>query len=268
MVNKLPILFYQVDAFTDEPFRGNPAVVCLLAEALEDKIMGQIAAEMNLSETAFLQEQTDGYSLRWFTPRIEVDLCGHATLASAHVLWEQGELRSGEQVHFHTRSGILTAEHRDGLIHLNFPALAYEPVSAPDALIEALGIVPKEVSKFGEKYLIEVETENEVRQMQPDFAALKKLPERGVTVTSLCQSGEYDIVSRYFAPWVGVDEDPVTGSAHCCLGPYWGEKLGKTKITAYQASERGGVVHIELKENRVQLGGNAVTVAQGEFISY
>ncbi|MGD8455065.1 MAG: PhzF family phenazine biosynthesis protein [Anaerolineales bacterium] len=260
--------FYQVDAFTSEPFKGNPAVVCLLAEALEETKMQQIAAEMNLSETAFLQKQTDGYSLRWFTPRIEVDLCGHATLASEHVLWESSELRPGEQVHFHTRSGILTAEYRDGLIYLDFPALACEPATAPGELIDALGIAPKEVWKFGAKYLIEVETENDVCQMGPDFAALRKLPGRGVVVTSLCQSEAYDITSRYFAPWVGVDEDPVTGSAHCCLGPYWGNKLGKTTITAYQASSRGGVVHIQLKENRVCLGGNAVTVAQGEFVSY
>jgi PhzF family phenazine biosynthesis protein len=264
----LGIQFYQVDAFTEEPFTGNPAVVCLLTEALEETTMQRIAAEMNLSETAFLQKQIDGYSLRWFTPRIEVDLCGHATLASAHVLREKDELRPGEQVLFHTRSGILTAENEKGQIKLDFPALAYEPTIAPGKLIDALGIVPKSVWKFGARYLIEVETENDVRQMEPDFAALRKLPERGVVVTSLCQSEEYDIISRYFAPWVGVDEDPVTGSVHCCLGPYWGKRLGKKTLTAYQASARGGKIQIELKGKRVYLGGNAVTIAQGEFISW
>jgi PhzF family phenazine biosynthesis protein len=258
--------FYQVDAFTQEPFAGNPAVVCLLEEALDSRAMQNIAKEMNLSETAFLKKQADGYSLRWFTPGAEVDLCGHATLASAHVLWEQGILRLDEQTVFHTRSGVLTAENDEGLIRMDFPALEYEPAAATGELVEALGIEPIETVGFGRKLLFLVENEDEVYQLQPDFSALKKMPGRGVVITSASRSEEYDFISRYFAPWVGVDEDPVTGSNHCCLGPYWGEKLEKQTLTAFQASERGGVIEIELLGERVSLGGHAVTVLRGEFL--
>jgi PhzF family phenazine biosynthesis protein len=258
--------FYQVDAFTQEPFSGNPAVVCLPDEPLGAIAMQNIAREMNLSETAFLQKQEDGYSLRWFTPGAEVDLCGHATLASAHILWEQGALGQDEQAVFHTRSGILTAENEAGLIKMNFPALGHEPATAPKELLAALGIVPIDTRKFGKKFLFEVASEAEIHQLQPDFSALKKMPGRGVVITSLSESTELDFVSRYFAPWVGVDEDPVTGSNHCCLGPYWGERLGKKTLTAYQASARGGKIEIELLGGRVSLGGYAVTVLQGEFV--
>jgi PhzF family phenazine biosynthesis protein len=260
------IQFYQVDAFTQEPFSGNPAVVCLLEEMLDSNTMQNIAQEMNLSETAFLQKREDGYSLRWFTPGAEVDLCGHATLASAHILWEIGELEADEKAIFHTRSGILTAENEDGLIKLDFPVLAYEPGTAPQELIDSLGIDPIETVGFGRKLLFLVESEAEVHQLRPDFSALKKMPGRGVVITCASQSEEYDFFSRYFAPWVGVDEDPVTGSNHCCLGPYWGEKLGKQTLTAFQASERGGVIKIELLGDRVSLGGHAVTVLRGEFL--
>lgn len=260
------IKIFQVDAFTGEPFAGNPAAVCLLEEAVEANVMQNIAKEMNLSETAFLQKQADGYSLRWFTPGAEVDLCGHATLASAHLLWEIRALEPEEQAVFHTRSGILTAAYDRGVIKLNFPALENEPATAPKELIEALGVEPIDTRKFGEKYLFEVTNEDEIANLDPDFSALKKMPGRGVVVTSRGQTSEYDFVSRYFAPWVGVDEDPVTGSNHCCLGPYWGERLGKQKLTAYQASARGGKIMIELLGDRVALGGYAVTIFQGELL--
>jgi PhzF family phenazine biosynthesis protein len=259
------IKIFQVDAFTQEPFLGNPAAVCLLDEALDENLMQNIAREMNLSETAFLFRQSDGFSLRWFTPQVEVDLCGHATLASAHVLWEAGELEPNEQARFHTLSGLLSADKDEGLIKLNFPALVYEPATAPGELEEALGIEPIDIQKFGRDFLFEVASEMEVRQMKPDFHTMKTLPAGGVVVTSISQSEEFDFVSRFFAPWVGIDEDPVTGSVHCCLGPYWGKRLGKKSFAAYQASERGGKLSVELEGDRVILGGHAVTVLQGEI---
>lgn len=260
------IKLYQIDAFTQEPFAGNPAAICLLSAPRDEAWMKLVAREMNLSETAFLLEQEDGYSLRWFTPLVEVDLCGHATLAAAHILWESGILSPNAQARFHTRSGLLTADHSDGLIKLDFPAIAEEPADAPAELIDALGVKPCYVGKFGAKYLIEVETEEQVRRMQPDFSALRSMPGRGVAVTSISLSGEYDFVSRHFAPWVGVDEDPVTGSAQCCLGPFWSKRLGKEKLLGFQASNRGGLVHVEIQGDRVTLGGYAVTVMCGELL--
>lgn len=254
---------FQVDAFTDKPFSGNPAAVCLLDETRDDAWMRHLAAEMNLSETAFLLPQADGFSLRWFTPTTEVDLCGHATLAIAHVLWETGLLAVAETARFYTRSGLLTAVYQPPFIQLNFPALPQTPATAPPDLIAALGVEPLYVGKTGEKYLIEVADETMVRQLQPDFAALRQMPGRGVAVTSAASSPEYDCVSRYFAPWVGIDEDPVTGSIHCCLGPFWGARLGKTALNAYQASPRGGALHIRLDGERVYLGGTAVTIFRG-----
>jgi PhzF family phenazine biosynthesis protein len=262
----LVITIFQVDAFTQKPFAGNPAAVCLLPAPRDEAWMQHVAREMNLSETAFLCKQEDGFSLRWFTPATEVDLCGHATLASAHVLWESGLLKPGEQARFHTRSGLLTAEHKEGLVELNFPVLLEEPAIASAELVAALGIEAKYVGRFGARYLLEVETEAVVRGLKPDFHLLRALPGRGVVVTSVSVSGEYDFISRYFAPWVGVDEDPVTGSVHCCLGPFWGRRLEKKRLTAYQASARGGVIHIQLKGERVYLGGCAVTVLRGELL--
>lgn len=256
---------YQVDAFADEAFTGNPAAVCLLSVPRDEIWMQQVAREMNLSETAFLWKQEDGFTLRWFTPAAEVDLCGHATLASAHILWEAGLLKPDEPARFHTRSGLLTAARKGDWIELNFPVLFEEPATAPAELVAALGVTPKYIGKFGARYLIEVDTEEAVRNLTPDFHALKRLPERGVVVTSAATSSEYDIVSRYFAPWVGVDEDPVTGSVHCCLGPFWSKRLGKNELKAYQASARGGVIYIRLKDGRVHLGGRAITVLGGEL---
>jgi PhzF family phenazine biosynthesis protein len=262
----MEIQIFQVDAFTEKPFGGNPAAVCILPEPCSPTWMQNVAKEMNLSETAFLHKQKEGFDLRWFTPAVEVDLCGHATLASAHILWETGLLNPQEQARFHTRSGLLTAEMREGQIELNFPANPDEPASAPPRLLEALGLIPKYIGQSKFDYLIEVDSEESVRNIHPDFTLLKTVPVRGISVTSLATSPGYDFVSRFFAPRVGVDEDPVTGSAHCTLGPFWSKKLGKNEFVAYQASERGGVLHVRVASDRVYLGGRAVTILRGELI--
>ncbi len=262
----MEIPIYQVDAFTDRPFAGNPAAVCILDQPADDAWMQHVAAEMNLSETAFLQREDDGFRLRWFTPTVEVDLCGHATLASAHVLWTTGYLWTSEEIRFHTRSGLLTARLVDGWIELNFPAVSAEAVEPEAGLIEALGVQPVYVGRNKFDYLVEVASEEEVRQAQPNHAALRAIPVRGVMLTSRSQNSKYDFVSRFFAPASGVAEDPVTGSAHCCLAPFWGERLGKEEMTAYQASPRGGVVRVRNEGDRVVLSGQAVMVLRGTLI--
>jgi PhzF family phenazine biosynthesis protein len=256
----------QVDAFTDTPFSGNPAAVCVLPEALEDHWMQHVAREMNLAETAFLVKQDNGYSLRWFTPAVEVDLCGHATLASAHVLWEAGHLPTGQQARFHTKSGLLTADQRGAWIEMDFPATPAQEVAAPPELARALGAQPLYVGQSIFDYLVEVESEEIVRGLKPDINLLEQFEARGVIVTSRASRPGTDFVSRFFAPRAGVNEDPVTGSAHCCLTPFWSERLGKTEMVAYQASARGGVVRVRLEGERVKLGGQAVTVLRGELV--
>jgi PhzF family phenazine biosynthesis protein len=256
----------QVDAFTDTPFRGNPAAVCVLPAPRDERWMQEVAREMNLSETAFLHGAPDGWSLRWFTPTVEVSLCGHATLASAHVLWEDGRLPRDLQARFHTKSGLLTADRRGDWIELDFPARHAEPASPPAGLAEALGAKPLYVGKNQLDYLVEVDSEATVRRLAPDFAALAKLPVRGVIVTSLAAPGDYDFVSRFFAPGSGIPEDPVTGSSHCALGPFWSARLGKSELLAYQASARGGVIRVRLAGDHVKLGGQAVTVLRGELV--
>ena len=257
----------QVDAFTDRAFGGNPAAVCILAVSREAHWMQSVAMEMNLSETAFLVRREDGsYDLRWFTPAVEVDLCGHATLASAHVLWEEERLGRDETARFHTKSGLLLAARRGERIELDFPAKREESLAPPDGLLDALGIaVARYVGKNKFDYLVEVESEAVVRGLKPDDRALTKLPVRGVMVTSRAEAGPYDFVSRFFAPGSGIAEDPVTGSAHCCLAPYWQERLGKAEMVGYQASARGGVVSVRVVGERVMLGGQAVTVMRGEL---
>ncbi len=257
----------QVDAFTDKPFAGNPAAVCLLPWERPEQWMQDVAREMNLSETAFLVKQADGYRLRWFTPAVEVDLCGHATLASAHVLWEWGELRPEQQARFHTRSGLLTAVRRGVWIELDFPATPERPVEAPIDLLAALGVAPVYVGRSQFDYLVELESERAVRGLRPSFSQLATLGARGVIVTSRTAGEPYDFISRFFAPGSGIDEDPVTGSAHCCLGPFWAARLGKAELLAYQASARGGVIGVRVQGERVQLGGQAVTVLQGELVA-
>ena len=257
---------YQVDAFTDKPFAGNPAGVCILPQPAEEAWMQAIAREMNLSETAFLVRQENGFDLRWFTPAAEVRLCGHATLASAHILWQTGALHSGEQARFHTLSGLLTASQRGEWIEMDFPLRQNKPVEPPAGLTEALGVTPIYMGRDVDDYLVEVESEAVVRDLKPDFTRLGNLPVRGVIVTARSADPQFDFVSRFFAPAVGINEDPVTGSAHCCLTPFWAERLGKTEMVAYQASARGGVVRVKLVGERVLLSGQAVTVMRGELI--
>jgi PhzF family phenazine biosynthesis protein len=273
-----------VDAFTDARFSGNPAAVCILPRGKADEDwMQKVAREMNLAETAFLRSRDGGrrttpgvksFDLRWFTPVVEVDLCGHATLASAHVLWEEGHVARKERLHFHTRSGILKAERRveggEVWIELDFPSLPERPFEgSEDAVAQALATKPRHVGACGSDYLVEVESESVLRRLTPDMALVKGLPVRGVAVTSLpsapTKAKGYDFVSRFFAPSVGVDEDPVTGSAHCFLGPFWGRRLGKGEVAGYQASARGGTVRVRMRGDRVVLRGRAVTVMRGEM---
>ena len=255
----------QVDAFTDTPFRGNPAAVCVLPAPRDAPWMQNVAREMNLSETAFLHGERDAWSLRWFTPTVEVALCGHATLASAHVLWEDAHLPRDRQARFHTKSGLLTADRRGDWIELDFPAKSVEPAPVPAGLVEALGAAPTYVGRNQFDYLVELDSEKSVRDLTPDHATLAKLPVRGVIVTSHA-SGDYDFVSRFFAPASGIAEDPVTGSSHCALGPFWSARLGKPELLAYQASPRGGVVRVRVVGDRVKLGGQAVTVLRGDLV--
>ncbi|CAA7602019.1 Phenazine biosynthesis PhzF protein [Acididesulfobacillus acetoxydans] len=257
---------YQVDSFTDRPFSGNPAAVCRLVKPVDERWMQNVAKEMNLSESAFLRQEEDGYSLRWFTPTREVDLCGHATLASAHILWERNYLPAEEEARFHTRSGLLTARKAaNGYIELNFPLERDRPADPPKGLLEALGVQAEYVGKNRFDYIVEVSSEEIVRSLNPDFRVLSRLPCEGVIVTGISASEEQDFVSRYFAPGLGINEDPVTGSAHCCLAPYWQKRLNKDQFVARQLSERGGRLTVRLSDQRVHIGGQAVTVFKGEL---
>jgi predicted PhzF superfamily epimerase YddE/YHI9 len=258
----VPLLL--VDAFTDRPFAGNPAAVCLLAAWPDDRWLQSLAAEMKQSETAYLVPNADGFDLRWFTPAVEVDLCGHATLASAHALWEEG-VTSNSPIRFATRSGLLSATRRDGQIELDFPLNAVEPVDPPPGLLPTLGVASQYVGRSRFDYLVEVESEAVLRKMTPDFRQLASVPVRGTIVTSLSSDPRFDFVSRFFAPAAGIDEDPVTGSAHCCLADYWRKRLGKNDFVAYQASPRGGTIRVRVANDRVMLGGQAVTVTKGEL---
>ena len=262
----------QVDAFTDRPFAGNPAAVCVLETPATDEWMQRVALEMNLSETAFLtREESPGadWRLRWFTPAAEVELCGHATLASAHILWQDGHLEPGAVAHFATLSDVLTARRReDGYIEMDFPATPASPWAPPDDLVPALGVAvePSWVGKNRYDYLLELPSAALVRSLAPDLGRLERIEGRGFIVTARGEEdGEVDFVSRFFAPRVGVPEDPVTGSAHCALAPYWAERLGRHELTGYQASARGGTVRMSLAGDRVRLAGQAVTVMRAEL---
>lgn len=258
---------WQVDAFTDRPFAGNPAAVCWLERETDPKWMQAVAAEMNLSETAFVRKHDNGLELRWFTPTMEVDLCGHATLATAHALLSANLVEGEQPIRFQTRSGILTCTRSGKFIELDFPATPSQPADMPPLLIEGLEATPVHfaISKFYS--LAVVESADVVRSLQPDFLKLGRLPTLGVIVTALSDEPQFDFVSRFFAPAMGVNEDPVCGSAHCCLTPYWGERLGKRELMAYQASARGGVLKLRWNNDRVILAGQAVTVWQGELLS-
>jgi PhzF family phenazine biosynthesis protein len=258
----------QVDAFAERAFGGNPAAVCVMSGPRADDWMQAVAMEMNLSETAFLFPENGAYRLRWFTPLTEVDLCGHATLASAHVLWQEGHLGEDRIAEFNTRSGRLKARRAGDWITLDFPAKACEPTSAPAGLLEALRIDSgHRVFRNVFDYLVELESAEQVRALEPDFTMLKSVRMRGVIVTAPADQDQADFVSRFFAPAAGVDEDPVTGSAHCALAPFWAERLGKTSLVGYQASRRGGLVRVELHGDRVWLSGRAITVLRGELLA-
>ncbi len=262
----MPIPFIQVDNFTSEPFKGNPAAVFYLEKPQETSWMQHVAAEMNLSETAFVSHiDLNRYHLRWFTPTREVKLCGHATLASAHMLWESQRHAYTEPLIFETLSGALHVHHADDAIHMEFPPDPPAPISrTPSALLKALGhphVLYAGQSK--EDYILELDSEEAVKAVSPDFLLLKEVESRGIIITSRSSSKHIDFVSRFFAPRFGIDEDPVTGSAYCALGCYWANKLNKTSLTAYQASLRGGYLKVEHKQNTIRISGQAVTVIKG-----
>ncbi len=266
----MPTLLFLTDAFTEVPFTGNPAGVCLLKEKMAPEKMQQVAAELNVSETAFVVQEEGHYLLRWFTPQAEVTLCGHATLASSHILWESGWQNPFQRIEFHSESGVLLTEKKGSWIEMDFPARLVQPAERNGFLEEALHVRPIYTGKYitprGDLYLLEVETENEVRALAPDFSTLAESGVRAVIVTSVSKERGYDFISRYFAPAVGINEDPVTGSSHCCLAPYWEKKLGKKVLIGYQASKRGGVVGCETQGERVLLRGKAVTILKAELI--
>jgi PhzF family phenazine biosynthesis protein len=261
----MSVPLYWVDAFTDRPFAGNPAAVCILDAPIAEPRMQAIAAEMNLSETAFLHPEAEGYRLRWFTPTREVDLCGHATLASAHVLWHAGYLAPSKPAIFHTRSGKLTCRQELGTIRMDFPSCPPQQRTPPAELVAGLKVELTYSGATGSDLIAEVASEQALRDLVPDLARLALLPVRGIIVTARSEMPGVDFVSRFFAPAAGIPEDPVTGSAHCCLGPYWAERLGKTYLTGYQASRRGGTVQVKVLADRVELGGQAVVVASGKL---
>jgi PhzF family phenazine biosynthesis protein len=257
----------QVDAFTDRAFAGNPAAVCVLDAARDEAWMQNVAREMNLAETAFLVPRGGEWNLRWFTPAIEVDLCGHATLASAHVLWEEGHLDKGSTAVFHTASGRLTADREEGGIRLDFPSEPPRETPVPTELPAALGELVVYLGRSRTNYLVELESEDAVRNLRPDLAVIERLDAQGLIVTAAASTEPFDFVSRYFAPAAGIDEDPVTGSAHCCLGPYWQQRLGRSTFQAYQASARGGKLEVRVVGDRVHLIGRAITVLRGELLA-
>jgi PhzF family phenazine biosynthesis protein len=259
--------FHVVDAFTDRAFSGNPAAVMLLDKPVDPAWMQAVAREMNLSETAFCVTVGERFDLRWFTPVQEVELCGHATLATAHVLWQQGRLAPEERAQFSTLSGPLSAACDGQRIVLDFPATPPSAAPPPAGLLEALGVQAQYVGRSRFDYVVVVEDAALVRSLVPAFDRLRQVEARGVMVTAPSDVSEFDFVSRFFAPREGINEDPVTGSAHCCLGPYWQERLGKADLQAYQASSRGGRLGVSVRGDRVLLAGQAVTVSRGEILA-
>jgi len=260
------VKLYQVDAFTDVPFRGNPAAVCLLDEEKDEQWMQNLAAEMNLSETAFvLGRGNQDYALRWFTPKEEVQLCGHATLAAAHVLFSTKTVPQGETIAFSCASGQLQAQQTDDGIELRLPADPPKQSQPSSDLLEALGLNPSYFGNNSTDFLMEVDSEATVRSLNPDMQSLAALTNRGVIVTALSSNKTYDFVSRFFAPGIGIAEDPVTGSAHCALAPYWQQKLGRSRLLALQASERSGTLGLEVAGDLVKMSGKAVLIFSAEL---
>lgn len=257
----------QVDAFTGKAFAGNPAAVCLLDDARDATWMQNVAAEMNLSETAFVKPAADGFDLRWFAPAVEVDLCGHATLASAHALWEEGDVTDDASITFHTRSGDLRCHRRMDRIEMDFPARPVHAADPPRGLLDAVGVSPESVWHSEIGWVLALRTEEEVRRARPDFAQMRTIAECWTCITAPASSGGFDFVSRFFAPQAGIDEDPVTGAAHCALADLWSKRTGRTEFRAFQASARGGVVFVRADGERVHLGGQAITVMRGTLLA-
>jgi predicted PhzF superfamily epimerase YddE/YHI9 len=258
---------FHVDAFAEGAFGGNPAAVCLLTAPRPARWMQAVAAEMNLAETAFVVPRRGGFGLRWFTPAVEVDLCGHATLASAAVLWQERVAPSTGELRFHTRSGVLACRRQGDRIELDFPVRVARQCAAPPGLAKALGAAPRWVGRNQDDYLVELASDRAVRSLRPDLAAVARYPVRGVIVTARSREKRFDFVSRFFGPRAGVPEDPVTGSAHCALGPFWAERLGRTVLRGWQASPRGGAVEVEVAGERALLRGRAVIVMRGELLA-
>jgi len=258
--------FFQIDAFTDRAFKGNPASICLMDRDVDDDWMQAVAAEMGLSETAFVWKVDDGFHLRWFTPKVEVDLCGHATLAASHAIWKSGWQSADSSITFHTKSGTLLATRSVDEIFLDFPAKPATEIEPPDGLAAAIGMMPVYCGKNDFDILMQVETQADVENAKVDFSRLAEIPVRGVILTAKSESDQFDFVSRFFAPAVGINEDPVTGSAHVCLAPFWSSRLGRDDLVGYQASQRGGIVKTRLDGDRVHLGGNAIVVVEGELM--
>jgi PhzF family phenazine biosynthesis protein len=258
----MTLQFYQVDAFTDKLFGGNPAGICPLEKWLPDDVMQKISLENNLSETAFFVKEEDNYRIRWFTPKVEVNLCGHATLAAAHVIYNYLGC-DGDKLTFQSRSGILNVSRESELLILGFPANKPQRAALPDDFVQALNITPIQCHRGKEDYLLLYKSQQEIEALFPDFRRLEKTDARAVIVTA--PGDKCDFVSRFFAPRVGIDEDPVTGSAHTVLIPFWAEKLNKTEMNALQLSRRGGTIFCRFKGDRVDIGGKAVTYLKGEI---
>ncbi|MED5578516.1 MAG: PhzF family phenazine biosynthesis protein [Nitrospinota bacterium] len=258
---------FHVDAFTQFPFSGNPAAVCILPSPADETWMGRVAAEINLSETAFVGKRDDGfYFLRWFAPKGEVDLCGHATLASAYVLWDEGFHPIDQDIQFLTNSGNIICKRSDNWIQMNFPIIEYKEEDLPVGMIDSLGIKPKFCAKTSlNDYLLEADSEFVLEKLSPNFRKLQEFPCRGVIVTAPANGNDFDFVSRFFAPSIGIEEDHVTGSSHCSLGTFWSEKLSKKKLIAKQISERGGIIKISLGKDKITLSGQAVTLMRCEL---
>jgi PhzF family phenazine biosynthesis protein len=263
---RMSVPLYLVDAFTDRPFAGNPAAVCVPDTARDAAWMQAAAGEMNQAETAFARPRPDGdWDLRWFTPTVEVELCGHATLASAFVLWETGRVPAAKAIRFHTQSGVLTCTRRGDRVEMDFPAEPAAPVQSPAEEAFALGATPTFVGRNRMDMLVVLGSAEEVRKLAPDLGQVAEIKARGVIVTGPSDQPGFDFVSRFFAPQSGVAEDPVTGSAHCCLGPYWRGVLGKDELVGRQVSKRGGTVAVRVAGDRVILGGSAVLVVEGKL---
>jgi PhzF family phenazine biosynthesis protein len=259
----MKIKMFQIDAFTDKVFKGNPAAVCILKDWLEDTIMQNIAQENNLSETAFITKSKKKYEIRWFTPKIEVDLCGHATLASGHVIFSYFDLKQKEITFINPHSGILKVKKMKNSLILDFPITQFKKTSIPPDLIKALDKKPKEMYKGKTDYMLIFDSQEEIEKLNPDFQLLSKIDALGIIVTA--KGKDADFVSRFFAPRCGINEDPVTGSAHTLLTPYWTKILKKQDLVAYQLSKRGGILKCKINNNRVEITGNAVTYFIGEI---